>query len=86
MMPVEVLKGWKLGELEKYVTASWMVGNTNTFYVVMNLDKWNKLPDDLKKIFDEVGMSSKRNMRSPGMTSTLKPSSSSNSRAARSPS
>ena len=56
MMPVEVLKGWKLGELEKYVTASWMVGNTNTFYVVMNLEKWNKLPADLKKIFDEVGM------------------------------
>jgi TRAP-type C4-dicarboxylate transport system substrate-binding protein len=54
MMPVEVLKGWKLGELEKYVTASWMVGNTNTFYVVMNAEKWNKLPADLKKIFDEV--------------------------------
>jgi TRAP-type C4-dicarboxylate transport system substrate-binding protein len=54
MMPVEVLKGWKLGELEKYVTASWMVGNTNTFYVVMNVEKWNKLPADLKKIFDEV--------------------------------
>jgi TRAP-type C4-dicarboxylate transport system substrate-binding protein len=33
-----------------------MVGNTNTFYVVMNADKWNKLPADLKKIFEEVGM------------------------------
>ena len=56
MMPVEVLKGWKLGELEKYVTASWMVGNTNTFYVVINREKWNRLPADLKKIFDEVAM------------------------------
>jgi TRAP-type transport system periplasmic protein len=54
MMPVEVLKGWKLGELAKYVTASWMVGNTNTFYVVMNNDKWNSLPADIKKILDEV--------------------------------
>jgi len=56
MMPLETLKGWKTGELAKYVTASWMVGNTNSFYAVMNKDKWNSLPADVKKIFDEVSM------------------------------
>ena len=56
MMPLETLKGWKTGELAKYVTASWMVGNTNTFYAVMNKDKWDSLPADIKKIFDEVSM------------------------------
>jgi len=54
MMPLETLKGWKTGELAKYVTASWMVGNSNTFYAVMNKEKWNSLPADIKKIFDEV--------------------------------
>jgi TRAP-type transport system periplasmic protein len=43
--PIEVLKGWKQAEVIKYTT---------TFFVVMNLDKWNALPDDLKKIFEEV--------------------------------
>ena len=56
MLPPETLKGWKMGELAKYVTASWMVGSTNTFYAVMNKDKWNSLPADIKKIFDEVSM------------------------------
>ena len=56
MMPAETLKGWKTGELAKFLTASWMVGNTNTFYAVMNKDKWDSLPADIKKIFDDVSM------------------------------
>ncbi len=60
MMPLETLKGWKTGELAKYVTASWMVGNTNTFYAVMNKDRWDSLPADIKKIFDEVSMEFKQ--------------------------
>ena len=51
-----MLKGWKVGELAKYLTASWKVGSTNTFYAVMNKEKWNSLPADIKKIFDEVSM------------------------------
>ena len=54
--PLEQLKGWRLGELAKYVTASWRVGSSNTFYAVMNKEKWNSLPADIKKIFDEVSM------------------------------
>jgi TRAP-type C4-dicarboxylate transport system substrate-binding protein len=56
MMPIETLKGWKIGEIARYLTASWMVGSTYTFYAVMNKEKWNSLPADIKKIFDEVSM------------------------------
>src|SRR5512136_2588306 len=44
LLPLETLKGFKTGELLKYVTASWKVGNAYTFYVVMNKGKWNSLP------------------------------------------
>jgi TRAP-type C4-dicarboxylate transport system substrate-binding protein len=52
--PMEVLKGWKQAEVIKYTTECYSIGYTTTFFVVMNLDKWNSLPADIKKIFDEV--------------------------------
>jgi len=52
--PMEVLKGWKQAEVVKYTTECYSIGYTTTFFVVMNLDKWNALPADMKKIFDEV--------------------------------
>jgi len=52
--PMEVLKGWKQAEVIKYTTECYSIGYTTTFFVVMNLDKWNALPTDIKKIFDEV--------------------------------
>jgi TRAP-type C4-dicarboxylate transport system substrate-binding protein len=52
--PMEVLKGWKQAEVIKYTTECYSVGYTTTFFVVMNLDKWNALPADIKKILDEV--------------------------------
>lgn len=54
MLPVETMKGFRLGEILKYCTANWQVGNVYTFYAVMNKKKWNKLPDNIKKIFEEV--------------------------------
>ncbi len=51
---MEVQKGWKTGELIKYATLSYKAGTTYTFYVVMNKNKWNALPDDMKKVFNEV--------------------------------
>jgi len=51
---MEVNKGWKTGELIKYATLSWPVGTTFTFYVIMNKGKWEKLPEDVKKAFNEV--------------------------------
>ena len=52
--PMEVLKGWKQAEVVKYTTECYGVGYTTTFFIVMNLDKWNALPGDVKKIFEEV--------------------------------
>ena len=53
-LSLEPLKNFRFGEVVKYVTASWRVGSNGVFYVVMNKDKWNSLPPDIKKIFDEV--------------------------------
>ncbi len=47
--PFEQLKGFKIGEVEKYVTASWHIGSVFSFYLVMNKNKWNNLPADVQK-------------------------------------
>lgn len=52
--PMNTLKDWKLGEIVKYATAPWKVGSMYTFYVVMNKEKWNSLPADIKQVFNEV--------------------------------
>ncbi len=52
--PVESLKGWKLAEVENYVTAAYSVAYTLTFFVVMNKEKWDALPQDIKVIFEEI--------------------------------
>ena len=52
-IPLETLKGFKLGEVEKYVTSSWKIGNAYTFYVVMNKDKYKNLPPDVQKELTE---------------------------------
>jgi TRAP-type C4-dicarboxylate transport system substrate-binding protein len=52
--PIETLKGWKQAEVVKYTTECTGVGYTTAMFVVMNLDKWNALPDDIKTIMEEV--------------------------------
>jgi len=52
--PREVLKGWKQAEVVKYVTGCYDVGNTANMFVVMNKDKWNGLPENIKTIIAEV--------------------------------
>ncbi len=49
-LPDETLKGFKTGELIKYVTASWRVGSAYCFYVLMNKQKWSGLPSDVQKV------------------------------------
>ena len=51
--PFEQLKGFKIGEIEKYVTPSWKVGSVFSFYLVMNKNKWNSLPPDVQKTFTD---------------------------------
>jgi TRAP-type C4-dicarboxylate transport system substrate-binding protein len=52
--PADQLKGQKIGEVEKYITPSWKLGSVFTFYVVLNKDKWNSLPADVKKIINDL--------------------------------
>ena len=53
--PIEVLKGWKQGEVIDYVIETKALGYTTAMFVVMNKKKYNSLPPDIKKVFDEVG-------------------------------
>jgi TRAP-type C4-dicarboxylate transport system substrate-binding protein len=53
LLPMETMKGFKTGELIKYVTASWRVGSAYCFYVVMNKQKWNSLPADVQKVMTD---------------------------------
>ena len=52
--PMETLKGWKHAEVIKYTTECYSIGYCSGFYVMMNLKKWNSLPKDIQKVFDEV--------------------------------
>lgn len=52
--PINTLKDWRLGEVAKYSTSTQKLGAVYTFFVVMNKDKWNALPEDIKKIFNDV--------------------------------
>lgn len=52
--PMEANKGWKLGEVIDYATLDYPAAYTTTFFVVMNKEKWDSLPDDVKKTIDEI--------------------------------
>jgi TRAP-type C4-dicarboxylate transport system substrate-binding protein len=51
--PPEVLKGWKQADVTDYIAIVPPVYN-GVHYCVMNLDKWNALPADVKKAIDGV--------------------------------
>ncbi len=52
--PIEVLKGWKQGEVIKSTTNCSGIGYTTTMFVVMNKKKWNALPKDIQKIIEDI--------------------------------
>jgi len=54
LCPVETLKGWRQGETIEYVVDSSAIGYTTAMFVVMNKDKWAKLPADIQEVFEEV--------------------------------
>lgn len=53
--PIEVLKGWKQGEVIEYVIETAATGYTTAMFVVMNKQKYEALPPDIQKVFEEVG-------------------------------
>jgi len=56
LSPAETLEGWKHNELFGHSTLMNQLYASDFFWVAMNLDKWNSLPDDLKAAFDQVAM------------------------------
>ena len=52
---METWKGFRLGDVIKYAGLTQRAtGLVYTFYVAMNKDKWDALPADIKKIFDDA--------------------------------
>ena len=49
---LDVLKGFRQAEVVDYVTLAYF--HVAPFFVSMNLDRWNDLPKDIQKVFDEV--------------------------------
>jgi TRAP-type C4-dicarboxylate transport system substrate-binding protein len=54
LVGIETLKSFKMGDVCKYTTFAWQVGSMYTFYLAMNLGKWNSLPADIQQIFTDV--------------------------------
>jgi TRAP-type transport system periplasmic protein len=54
LVGIETLKSFKMADVCKYTTFAWQVGNMYTFYLAMNKAKWDALPGDIKKIFNDV--------------------------------
>jgi TRAP-type C4-dicarboxylate transport system substrate-binding protein len=54
LVGIETLKSFKMGDVSKYTTFAWQAGSMYTFYLAMNLQKWNALPADLQQIFTSV--------------------------------
>ncbi|MDH5696103.1 MAG: TRAP transporter substrate-binding protein [Dehalococcoidia bacterium] len=50
----ETLKTFKFAEVVKYETSVWQITNPYPFYVAMNKDSYNKMPSDIKVIFDTL--------------------------------
>ena len=50
----EGIKAFRFGEIVGYVTNSWNVGPSYPFYVAMNKRSYDRLPDDIKVIFDKL--------------------------------
>ncbi|MBU1342756.1 MAG: TRAP transporter substrate-binding protein [Proteobacteria bacterium] len=54
LYPIEVNKGWRMGEVVDYLTMSTSIAYTSSFFVVMNKEKWNLIPTDLQKIINQI--------------------------------
>ncbi len=50
----ETLFAFKFAEVVKYTTSVWQINNPYPFYLVMNKNSYNKLPPDIRSIFDEL--------------------------------
>jgi TRAP-type C4-dicarboxylate transport system substrate-binding protein len=56
LSPMEVLKGWKQAEVVKYTVECYCASYTTGMYVLMNLNRWNGLPEEIRRVFEEVNV------------------------------
>lgn len=54
LCPNEALKGWRLGEVLAYTTENYGSSYSTAFFVVMNKEKWNSLPKDIRAIIEKI--------------------------------
>lgn len=54
LAPIEVLKGWKQGEVIKSTSETYSIGYTSGLYLFMNKDKWESLPKDIQEVFEKT--------------------------------
>ena len=52
--PLETALGWKYGDFVRYATAAYKMSVAGTFALVMNKEKFNSFPADIKKIFVDL--------------------------------
>ena len=52
--PIQALRGFRWGEVVKYTILNYGSSYSTGFFYAMNKNKWNALPADIKKIFDDV--------------------------------
>lgn len=55
-MATEAAKNFRLAEVTKYMTNTWVVGPSYPFYVIMNKNAYNKLPQDIKTTLDKLSV------------------------------
>jgi TRAP-type C4-dicarboxylate transport system substrate-binding protein len=54
ILPIETLKNWKFADFLKCLVYNYGVGLSNAMFVTMNQKKWDSLPKDVQKVFEEV--------------------------------
>jgi TRAP-type C4-dicarboxylate transport system substrate-binding protein len=53
-MGTEAAKNFRLADVAKYITNTWMVGPSYPMYAIINKNSYNKLPPDVKSVFDSL--------------------------------
>jgi TRAP-type C4-dicarboxylate transport system substrate-binding protein len=53
-IPFESNFSFRFAEVAKYITESWPIGNVYAFYIGMNKNSYNRLPDDIKLILAKL--------------------------------
>jgi len=56
LLNTDILKSLKYGDFLHYTLENTGVGYTIAFFVTMNKEKWNRLPPDIQKIFEQVSL------------------------------